>query len=439
MMAALDTWLASAVELMLIVTIVCCAILLMHSKLLKRLGAHYTYLLWLIVPLLFAVELAQLLMPQLYASILPDTLAEPMQRFTVVASNGLTSQLGSLEPLVWVLTCIYVVGVAWQVSKLVYQQGKQSALLQRATDSTANSATSAAIIDTTAVHSMLANANNAITVLVSEQVTTPMLMGLVKPVIVLPTSFYQLSKAQQQAVLEHELFHFKRKDPLCNGLAYLLASLLWFNPITWMAYKRFRDDQELSCDAQVTADMSAESKIAYSRALLAYSQHAPMSMLQTHYGDKTILKERILQMKQQHGKRTGMLLGLTAVLGLSAMLINPTVVAGGDNKSHVAGPKAGSVYPKMRIEPKYPAQAAKEGINGFVQMSFDITPAGMVTNVAVIKSSSQGMFDASAVEALRQWQYETSAKGQKGAQVQIDFVMHQPDASVERIEVYQAH
>ncbi|WP_350431845.1 M56 family metallopeptidase [Shewanella sp. H8] len=270
-------------------------------------------------------------------------------------------------------------------------------------------------------------------VLVHPDIESPMLAGFIAPSILVPISFTLLDESQQQAIIQHEVYHYQRGDLWANILAYGLTVLFWFNPLMWLSYRRFRQDQELSCDAQVTANMKAKAKIAYSRTLLAYSQHAPLSMLHTHYGDKTILKERILQMKKQHGKSTLALIGMTLAIGVSAFMFNQQVFAG--NNISVENKTDSMAMPVIRIEPSYPINAAKEGLNGYVQMSFDISSNGSVGNVRVTKSSPKQVFDASAVEALEQWKYQPSATGFKDLQVQLDYVIHQPEKSVERITV----
>jgi protein TonB len=61
--------------------------------------------------------------------------------------------------------------------------------------------------------------------------------------------------------------------------------------------------------------------------------------------------------------------------------------------------------PLVRVEPQYPPQAAKRGLEGWVQLRFTITSAGTVADVAVVKSSNP-VFERAAMEAVRKWKYE---------------------------------
>jgi bla regulator protein BlaR1 len=398
-------------EQTLLLSLVCSLLLISHRFLLSKIGAHYTYSLWLVVPLLPLADVVQTLLPQYFNWLSPNQTLGVIQQYYVLATDT-ASMWSSLFKLLY-LPYLYAALVLVLVVNLVSDSIHLQQLTRRAKPFVIES--------------------GKLKVFIHPNIESPMLVGLIAPQILVPNSFTLLDSHQQDAIIQHELYHYQRGDLWANILAYSLTIMFWFNPLMWCAYRRFRQDQELSCDAQVTANMETDSKIAYSKALLAYSQHAPLSMLHTHYGDKTILKERILQMKKQHGKNTLVLMGVTLLLSVSALTLNQQAQAG-DNQSHTQA-KADGIYPTIRIEPVYPIEAAKEGMNGYVQLSFDINPAGKVSNVMVIKSSPAGVFDDSAVTALEQWQYQTSANGMKGAQVQLDFVIHQPDASVERIQV----
>lgn len=59
----------------------------------------------------------------------------------------------------------------------------------------------------------------------------------------------------------------------------------------------------------------------------------------------------------------------------------------------------------VRIEPKYPADAAKNNVQGHVKLQFAITPQGDVSKIEVLESVPAGVFDAFAVKALQRWKY----------------------------------
>lgn len=74
----------------------------------------------------------------------------------------------------------------------------------------------------------------------------------------------------------------------------------------------------------------------------------------------------------------------------------------------------------------YPISAARQGIEGFVQLGFDINTEGKPVNIKVIKSEPEGVFDAPAICALSKWQYKPKivdgvAVTETGAKVQLDW------------------
>ena len=62
------------------------------------------------------------------------------------------------------------------------------------------------------------------------------------------------------------------------------------------------------------------------------------------------------------------------------------------------------MVPLVRHPPKYPPEALAQGVGGDVQVKFDVTAAGAVENVSVVKSSAE-RFEAAAAEAVATWRY----------------------------------
>jgi protein TonB len=88
----------------------------------------------------------------------------------------------------------------------------------------------------------------------------------------------------------------------------------------------------------------------------------------------------------------------------------------------------GEATPLVRIEPKYPIQAARDGKEGWVKLSFTINEIGGVEDVKVIDAQPKRIFDKEAKRALRKWKYRpkvVDGKPQKqyGLTVQLDFKM----------------
>lgn len=86
----------------------------------------------------------------------------------------------------------------------------------------------------------------------------------------------------------------------------------------------------------------------------------------------------------------------------------------------------GEAQPIVRIEPKYPVQAARDGKEGWVRLSFTINEVGGVEDVEVIEAEPKRVFDREAKRALRKWKYrpkivDGKPEKQFGMKVQLDF------------------
>ena len=84
------------------------------------------------------------------------------------------------------------------------------------------------------------------------------------------------------------------------------------------------------------------------------------------------------------------------------------------------------VTPLIRIEPQYPRKAAMQGIEGWVILQFNLTPAGSVSDVQVLSARPPRIFDREAIKALRKWKYRPKMENgkpveQKGMKVQLNF------------------
>ena len=86
----------------------------------------------------------------------------------------------------------------------------------------------------------------------------------------------------------------------------------------------------------------------------------------------------------------------------------------------------GEATPIVRIEPKYPMQAARDGKEGWVRLSFTINEVGGVDDIEVVDAEPKRVFDREARRALSRWKYKPKIVDgkpvkQTGQTVQLDF------------------
>ncbi len=97
-------------------------------------------------------------------------------------------------------------------------------------------------------------------------VPAPLLMGLLRPVLLLPHSRY--GRRELALILRHELVHYRRRDLWYKLLMNLAACVHWFNPLVYAMGARAGRDIELACDDRVVQGLDEEERDLYGRTIL---------------------------------------------------------------------------------------------------------------------------------------------------------------------------
>jgi beta-lactamase regulating signal transducer with metallopeptidase domain len=101
----------------------------------------------------------------------------------------------------------------------------------------------------------------------SKKVEMPMVIGWLKPVILVPASaFLQISPKELETILIHELIHIKRRDYLVNLLQSLVEILFFYHPCVWWISSKIRAEREFAVDEFISQTFETE-KIIYANAL----------------------------------------------------------------------------------------------------------------------------------------------------------------------------
>ena len=84
------------------------------------------------------------------------------------------------------------------------------------------------------------------------------------------------------------------------------------------------------------------------------------------------------------------------------------------------------IVPLVRVDPEYPARAKQQGIEGWVELEFTISPVGTVQDAVVIASHPSIVFDRAALRAVRKWRYNPKtesgvAVARTGVKVRLRF------------------
>lgn len=141
------------------------------------------------------------------------------------------------------------------------------------------------------------------------QVPSPMAIGLVNPMMVVPPSVLTKSEEEQLLILAHEKSHINARDPLLLAAAHTIAALMPWNPMVWFMLSRLRLAIELDCDSRVLR--SGASLREYSKLLLDFSAHAaresygrPISSLTTALSWRTSQLQRRINAMTDRSRTT---------------------------------------------------------------------------------------------------------------------------------------
>lgn len=220
--------------------------------------------------------------------------------------------------------------------------------------------------------------------LISEAAKTPMLLGLVRPCMLLPPGL-ELAPALED-ILRHELTHHRRRDIAYKWSVVLVTALHWFNPLVYLFAREIARDCELSCDAQVLASLPPARRRRYGEALLtlASRQRSPLARLTvTMYSEKQLLRERLTQIVRPSVRslRTVLLSLLLALLltgcagGLGVLLPAQAVTVPSPAGDTEAVTESGSAARPLS-NPLSPGRSAEECRNALAE-TLGCTPAAL--------------------------------------------------------------
>jgi beta-lactamase regulating signal transducer with metallopeptidase domain len=164
---------------------------------------------------------------------------------------------------------------------------------------------------------------------VSEFVSSPVTIGFLKPVILVPlAAINHLSAQQMEAVLLHELSHIRRYDYLVNLIINFIQTVLYFNPFVKGFVKIVEREREKSCDEMVL--QFQYDSYEYASALLALERSDRENKLLAlgATGKKNDLLQRVelimgvkTKTPPSFNKFAGLLAGLICILALNAFLM----------------------------------------------------------------------------------------------------------------------
>lgn len=226
-----------------------------------------------------------------------------------------------------------------------------------------------------------------------------------RSLILLPADFVQrFGPAQRPLVLAHEQSHIDRRDPLWSLLAEMLAALLWFHPLVWLALPRFRLDQELACDERVLRQHDANAG-TYARALLDSTGMDAAPVLIPWLAEPQ-LKERLMMIRRGHPNTKCRLVGY---LGLALFIGGVCLAAQAAPRVADPGAKATQdLEANALMQPRYPKASIDNKEQGTVVLMVKVNPDGSVKAVDYdpkASTTTSANLIAAASDAAMRWHF----------------------------------
>ena len=197
----------------------------------------------------------------------------------------------------------------------------------------------------------------SIEVRLAPTVHEPGVVGLRRPVILLPEGIDSYLTADQlAAVVAHEVCHVRRRDNLTAAIHMAVEALFWFHPMVWWIGARLVATREQACDEHVVSETA--EPIAYAEGIASvcrrYVEAPHMAVAGVGGADVKARIDAILT------RRIGLRLTLPKRLVLAAVaalaLLVPVVTGAIDAAAFAAGQQPGApaggspIDPQLRFE-----------------------------------------------------------------------------------------
>lgn len=178
-----------------------------------------------------------------------------------------------------------------------------------------------------------------VVLLESVKITVPMVVGILKPCIILPIgTLSRLPFDQVEMILAHELAHIKRADFMVNIFQSLIETILFFNPFVWWISSVIRTERENICDdmALLTSGKNLSLAKALANLAAAVRPEAASQALITFNQINTMKRIERLIRKPKLKPSTHERIGVVIFSGLFVLLISTSGILTGSNSNDEA-------------------------------------------------------------------------------------------------------
>lgn len=189
----------------------------------------------------------------------------------------------------------------------------------------------------------------------SDYITEPFVIGLVRPRIYLPSN---IEEKEQAYIILHEQIHIRRLDHITRTMAFVALCIHWFNPLVWVAFRLSAKDMEMSCDEAVMNALKEDIRSEYAQSLLNFATgHRKATAMPLAFGESDT-KSRIKNvMNWKKPAIWGSIVAVICMIVLGMMLMTDS-----KQQEDVEIVTEEDIEQAEDIEPTDPIQNVKESV-----------------------------------------------------------------------------
>jgi TonB family protein len=244
--------------------------------------------------------------------------------------------------------------------------------------------------------------------LLSRRIDVPMVIGWLRPVVLIPVSAITgLAPNQLDALILHELAHIRRLDTVTNILLIAVETLLFYHPAVWWVSRRVRIEREHCCDDFAVA--ACGDAAMYVEALTSLETWKASPALAANGGS---LKDRVARLLGASAESPSF--SLSAVTGLALLGLVAASVAMAAPSSR--GKDATDIRPirETHTLPPYPQESIHLKEQGRVTLAVTIGTDGGVSRASVFKPSGHQRLDVAAAQYVKNhWRWQPATRAGK--------------------------
>jgi bla regulator protein blaR1 len=182
------------------------------------------------------------------------------------------------------------------------------------------------------------------------RILTPMVIGIVRPVVLIPMGLLTgFSTSQVEAILAHELAHVRRSDFLVNMLQSLVEVVYFFHPGLWWLSEKIRNERENCCDDIAVGICGDRISLANALVKVAEWQSAP-TLAMAFASKKPMLLHRVRRLLGLTPKPAKTFASLPFLLITLSLLIGASMYATGQQEQKITTARAAKKITSKKME-----------------------------------------------------------------------------------------